>query len=98
MLKVTIYTEPGLTRLLIEGRLVHDEISELTQVWLRSREADPSAAIEVGLSDLTYLDQAAQELLVTMCRQGVTLTGIGTMTRALIHQVTQAAALQAVAT
>lgn len=97
MLKVTIYTEPGLTRLLIEGRLVSDEISELTQVWLRSQTADPSAAIEVDLSDLTFMDQAAQALLVTMCRQGVRLTGAGTMTRALIHQVAQSVALDGVA-
>lgn len=98
MLKVTVYTEPGLTRLLIEGRLVQDETSELTHVWLRAHEADPGARIEVDLSDLTYLDQAAQALLVTMCQQGVHLTGVGTMTRALIHQVSQTVALQGVAT
>ncbi len=91
MLKVTIHAEHGLTRLVIEGRLFQDSIPELTRAWLGARDATPDGAIEVDLSDLTYIDRAAMTLLVNMHRQAVHLTGSGTMTRALIHQVAQAA-------
>ncbi|MCL4745209.1 MAG: hypothetical protein KJZ83_07325 [Burkholderiaceae bacterium] len=86
MLKVTIVNDEEVIRLVVEGRLVEPETSELLHTWLRARAADPRASIEVDLSGVTYADRAATESLATMNRQGARLIGTGVMTRALIDQ------------
>ena len=86
MLKVTLYTEQKLNRLVVEGRLVDPETAELVRAWLQAREAHPFQAIEVDLSDVTYADRVGRELLCAMRRQGVRLVGTGAMTRTLIDE------------
>ena len=94
MLKVTMYTEQGVNRLVVEGRLVDPEASEVARVWLQARVADPFKTIEVDLSDVTYADEGGRELLATMHRQGVRLVGSGAMTRALIDDAARSAGLR----
>jgi anti-anti-sigma regulatory factor len=84
MLKVTMYCEQSVNRMVIEGRLATPETSELARVWLQARELDSARPIEVDLTGLTYVDRQGAELLAAMHRRGVRLPGTGAMTRALI--------------
>ena len=89
MLKVTMYTEQRVNRLVVEGRLVEPETSELTRIWLQACVADPIKTMEVDITDMTYADKGGRGLLATMHRQGVRLVGSGAMTRALIDEASQ---------
>lgn len=89
-----MYCEPQMSRLVIEGRLVHPETSELARVWLHARGVDPFKTIEADLSDVTYADPVGRELLTTMHRQGVRLVGSGAMTRMLIDEASRSAGLR----
>lgn len=86
MLKVTMYCEQTVNRMVIEGRLATPEASELARVWLQAREVDSARPTEVDLTGLTYVDRQGAELLAAMHRRGVRLLGKGTMTRALIDR------------
>jgi ABC-type transporter Mla MlaB component len=89
MLKVTMFSEQKVNRLVVEGRLVDPEASELARAWLQARVADPFKTMEVDLADVTYADEGGRDLLATMHRQGVRLVGSGAMTRALIDEASR---------
>lgn len=95
MLKVTTMNEAEVTRLVVEGRLVDPETTELLHAWLRARAADPRKSIEADLSGVTYADRAATGLLAKMSEQGARLIGTGVMTRSLIDQATDGAGARA---
>jgi ABC-type transporter Mla MlaB component len=89
MLKVTMFSEQRVNRLVVEGRLADPEASELARAWLQARVADPFKTMEVDLANVTYADERGRELLATMHRQGVRLVGSGVMTRALIDEASR---------
>lgn len=93
MLRVTMYSEQRVNRLVVEGRLVDPEASELARAWLQARVADPFKTMEVDLADVTYADEGGRELLAIMHRQGVRLVGSGAMTRALIDEAARCGGL-----
>lgn len=95
MLKVTTVNKDDVTLLVVEGRLVEPETSELLHTWLRARTSDPRQSIEVDLSGVAYADQAATVLLATMHLQGVRLIGKGAVTRSLIDQARAGTGTQA---
>ena len=94
MLKVTMFIEDEVNRLVIEGRLAAPESDELARVWLQAREANPAKAIEADLSSITYADHGGADLLSEMHRRGARLTGSGAMTQALIRAATRTADFQ----
>ncbi len=86
MLRITRSTEePGLTRLVLEGRITYRELGEL---HLECRgSASPSERLVLELSRVLYVDEAGAEALTTLRRQGIELEGCSAFVRELLSEV-----------
>lgn len=85
MLRITIHRDAAATRFALEGKLVGDWVSELEQCWLQAAAA--SSPIKVELNDVSFVDEAGQELLARMAANGAELSAADVLTRALVEEI-----------
>jgi hypothetical protein len=85
MLRITIHKDVAATRFALEGKLVGDWVSELEQCWLQAAAA--SSPIRVELNDVSFVDEAGQELLARMAANGAELSAADVLTRALVEEI-----------
>jgi anti-anti-sigma regulatory factor len=85
MLKITTHADAGRITLELEGRVTGPWVEELKDCWQRA--AIGNRQVGIILKEVTFIDEAGRKLLADMCRQRVTLTGAGCMTKAIIEEI-----------
>jgi anti-anti-sigma regulatory factor len=69
MLKITIIDTPAEQKLVLEGRLMEPDISELESAWENERGARGTRRCVVDLRNATFIDQSAERILLDMQRE-----------------------------
>jgi len=86
MLRITLHQNGGQSRLVLAGRLSGPWVGETDNVW---RSASCSGKeIKVDMTEVTGVDSAGRDLLLTMHRAGARLIANGVWMRALIQEIT----------
>jgi len=80
MLKITIIDTPAEQKLVLEGRLIEPDISELESAWENARGARGLRACIVDLRNATFLDQSGERTLLRMKREGAEFIACGVST------------------
>lgn len=84
---VRITTETHKDRILwrVEGSLRGPWVAELEKVWQRGRDSGKHLAL--NLEDVSYVDDAAMELLTHMFQDGTELLASGPYMSAIVHVI-----------
>jgi hypothetical protein len=85
MLRITIQTDAIGTTLELEGTLTGPWVEELKDCWEKIRKSKQE--VKVTLKAVTFIDGPGKTLLRLMHRHGVTLTGDGCMTKAIVEAI-----------
>lgn len=87
MLRITVTTDSGRTRIALAGRLVGPWVDELQMCWLREVGARGPGAIRIDLADVIFVDAAGRNLLQSLHAQGAQLSADNLMMRAILEQI-----------
>jgi len=87
MLRITVYNEDTLTRLIIEGKLVGDWVRELERCWLKAAAVQPPQRIRIEFTDVSFIDSAGRELLEKMAVRGAELIAVDVLMKAIVEDV-----------
>lgn len=87
MLRISVVNDPRTTRFKLEGKLAHEWVGEAQKAWAALSELNGKKRLVVELFDVSFVDQAGRELLVTMHQDGATLLGCGPMMSAVIEEI-----------
>ena len=90
MLRISVISEPVMTRVKIEGKLAHEWVDEARKAWATLLEFSRKTHIMVDLLDVSFVDDAGHELLSEMRRAGAELIGSGPLMSALIDEIEEA--------
>jgi anti-anti-sigma regulatory factor len=82
--------EPGITRLKLEGKLAHEWVGEAKKAWLALTEMNGNTEIVVDLLNVSFVDEAGQQLLSEMRHADAELIGSGPLLSALIDEIEEA--------
>lgn len=77
MLKITIVDKPAEHRLVLEGRLTQDGLSELELTWEKARRAEAGRSYVIDLRSVTFIDPSAERLLLDMNQRGAQFLASG---------------------
>ena len=84
MLKITTYDNGNRTVLELDGMLVGPWVNELERVWHQAKRA---GAVHVVLKEVGFIDENGKELLARISRSGAALVAVGSLTKAVLHDV-----------
>jgi hypothetical protein len=87
MLRIITKKRETTYRLELHGTIAGEWIAVLERHWRDILNANPSATIAVGLSNVVFIDRNGEELLRRMAESGVTLDGAGLMNRYVIEKI-----------
>jgi hypothetical protein len=85
MLRITVHEDKNKARIEACGKIAGPWVAELENAW-RAVEA-PGREIEVDLKDVTYVDEAARQLLERMHRAGARLIARGLLMNELVDEI-----------
>lgn len=91
MLRISVSSQDGSTRLIVEGKLSGDGVSELDKCWQKTVAAQPAALVSVDLTSVTFADARSLKLLNQMSKEGAQLTGCSLLAKSLREQIRNAA-------
>jgi len=89
MLRIISRGETDGQKWILCGQLAGPWVAELRNQWMLGREESPRLPPLVDLSDVTFIDEAGEELLRTMHGQGATFVSRGVDTSYLLQNLTQ---------
>jgi len=92
MLRISVLNAPGMTRLKLEGKLAHEWVEEAANVWSALLAAGKNLVFVVDLLNVSFVDDAGQQLLTDMRRAGAELVGCGPLITALIEEIEESEA------
>jgi len=84
MLKITTYDNGNRTLLELDSKLVGPWVNELERVW---HQAERAGAVHVVLKEVGCIDENGKELLARISRSGAALVAVGSLTKAVLHDV-----------
>ncbi len=87
MLKITRLDEPGLCRIVIEGKLISPWTSELKLACERARTELNGRRLVVDVQCLTVISPEGEEILLGLLNDGVRVCGSGLFTRQILKQL-----------
>lgn len=93
MLRISVTNEPGVTRVKFEGKLAHEWVEEAKKVWATVGHLNGNTDVLVDLKNVSFVDDAGQELLAGMRHEGAELIGSGPLMSALIDEIEDAEAV-----
>lgn len=85
MLKITTLDGDAQTVFELEGKLAGPWVEELKLCWRNAAVAHRQ--IRVVLKQVSFIDQAGQQLLTEICRSGAEIEGAGCMTSATVEEI-----------
>ncbi len=71
----------------LHGRLADEDVAILERHWRGIVEKVPSAAVNVGLSNVMFIDPHGERLLRRMAQCGVAFEAAGCMNRYVIERI-----------
>ncbi|HMU53632.1 MAG TPA: hypothetical protein PKA61_01430 [Nitrospira sp.] len=86
MLKISVQSDRGVRRMVLEGRLAGAWVAEARQAW-GGFSTGPDSSRRVDLSAISHVDSAGRQLLEEMCRQGAELHATGCYTRSVLQEI-----------
>jgi len=87
MLKITVHVRENMTKLILEGRLGGPWVNELERC---SRAAHRDAhELFVDLTDVRFIDQEGEALLIRLWRHGVTVHSSAGLSKSIIEDITR---------
>jgi anti-anti-sigma regulatory factor len=95
MLRISVVSESGTTRLKLEGKLAHEWVEEANNAWTALAQAHVREVI-VDLRNVSFVDDCGHELLASMRHAGAELIGYGPMMSALLQEIELSEAAAAV--
>jgi anti-anti-sigma regulatory factor len=87
MLRITTHNETQTPSFIVEGKLVGPWVKELEKLWESVLATEPSKAMLVNLTAVTFVDSAGRELLTRMRRQGAMLVSAGCLMNAIVAEI-----------
>ena len=82
--------------LFVEGTLSDGWVDALETSWLEALQHLNGEPLCIDLAGITYVDDRGRELLARMIRSGAELRATGIMTRAIVEEITEMIARDAV--
>ena len=77
MLKITIVDRPEEQKLILEGRLMAPDTSEVESAWRTARRGNRPGLWVVDLRNVTFIDGSAERILLEMNREGAEFMACG---------------------
>ena len=87
MLRITYAQSETEYRWTLCGQLAGPWVAELRTCWLRGRQAATKAHLIVDLSDVTFIDEGGEMLLLEMRTGGAEFVAVGVDTKHLIENL-----------
>lgn len=81
MLKITIIDTPAEQKLVLEGRLVKSNISELESAWKNAQGARETRRCVVDVRNATFIDESGEKILLDMQEDGAQFIACGVFTK-----------------
>ena len=91
MIRITAQQESLVTRLFLEGKLSGPCVDELDKCWQTCPAGE--MALLVDLTNVSFVDDHGKELLARMHNKGIKLFSRSVMTKCLIEEIENAAAV-----
>ena len=88
MLKITIHDAPEALTFQVEGKLIGAWAKELEQSWKTASSIRDRKALIVDLTETLYIDDEGKRVLKKLFRDGAFFRTAGTMTSAVVHEIT----------
>jgi anti-anti-sigma regulatory factor len=89
MLRISEMADEASVTFCLAGRLSGEWAQVLEQCWREAALADPSIAVHVDLTEVTFVDDAGKRLLAAMAGQGGELIAADVLMQALVDQIMQ---------
>ena len=80
MLKITLIETPDEQKLVLEGKLIASDLSELKIAWEGANGKREMRRRVVDLRDTTFIDPSGEQILMEMKRQGAQFIACGVCT------------------
>src|SRR5689334_15386803 len=80
MLKITLIETPEEQKLVLEGRLMAPDLSELKTAWEGAHTKGEIRRRVVDLRNTTFIDPSGEQVLIAMKRQGAKFVACGVST------------------
>ncbi len=87
MLRITSSVDAPGPKWTLWGQLAGPWVAELREEWMCLRRESPDGRLLVDLSDVTFIDEAGEELLREMRDRGVEFVAKGVETRHILENL-----------
>jgi hypothetical protein len=87
MLKISIVESRTHRRLVLEGKLVGPWADELRPAWERAKAELGGRELVVEVKNLIVINQAGENVLLELMREGVKVRGCGVFTRHILKEL-----------
>jgi hypothetical protein len=87
MLRVTVSSEPDLTTVKLEGKLVSVWVDEAGKFTDKIVSKVRRAQVAVDLTDVTFIDEAGKRLLAALANEGVRLISDAPLIDAIVSEI-----------
>lgn len=87
MLKISILDSRTHRRLVLEGKLIGPWADELRPAWERAKAELGSRELVVEVKNLIVINQAGENVLLELMREGVKVRGCGVFTRHILKEL-----------
>lgn len=90
MLRITTRVNNGDVGLFVEGRLAGPCVVELEKCWRRAVAGESPLPTSIDLTDVSFIDAQAKQLLSQMHEQGIKLVANGLMSKLVVEEIERA--------
>jgi hypothetical protein len=87
MLKISIVENRSRIRLVLEGKLVAPWVGELRPACEKAKSGLGDRELVVEVKDLTAINQAGENVLLELMKEGVKFRGSGVFTKHMLKQL-----------
>ncbi len=87
MLRVITAQHGKVFRLELHGTVAHEGLAVLEQQWREVIAKEPTATVNVDLSNVVFIDPHGERLLRRMAECGVTFEATGCMNRYVLERI-----------
>jgi hypothetical protein len=91
LLKISIIDSRTHRRLVLEGKLVAPWADELRPAWERAKSELGGRELVVDVKNLIVINQAGENVLLELMREGVKVRGYGVFTRHILKELARRA-------
>ena len=90
MLRITTRDIAGDVGLFVEGRLAGACVGELEKCWRRAEAGEAPVPTVIDLTDCSFIDEQAKQLLTQMHEHGIKLIANGLLSKLFVEEIEHA--------